>query len=106
MSTSTISWPRTPSARAACCGPACSLPAARAFGAGTEEALNTAAAVELMHNAMLVHDDIEDISELRRGAPSLHKTAGVPLAMNAGDALGTALPAATARQRVRRSGRC
>jgi geranylgeranyl diphosphate synthase type II len=68
--------------------PSLLIASARAFGAETEDALNTAAAVELMHNAMLVHDDIEDISDLRRGAPSLHKQAGVPLAMNAGDALG------------------
>jgi geranylgeranyl diphosphate synthase type II len=68
--------------------PSLLIASARAFGAETEEALNTAAAVELMHNAMLVHDDIEDISDLRRGAPSLHQRAGVPLAMNAGDALG------------------
>ena len=67
--------------------PALLIAAARAFGAGTDDALDTAAAVELMHNAMLVHDDIEDLSELRRGAPSLHQRAGVPLAMNAGDAL-------------------
>ena len=68
--------------------PSLLIASARAFGATTEDALNTAAAVELMHNAMLVHDDIEDISDLRRGAPSLHKQAGVALAMNAGDALG------------------
>lgn len=68
--------------------PSLLIATARAFGAETEDALNTAAAVELMHNAMLVHDDIEDISDLRRGAPSLHRKAGVPLAMNAGDALG------------------
>jgi geranylgeranyl diphosphate synthase type II len=68
--------------------PSLLIATAKAFGADIEEALNTAAAVELMHNAMLVHDDIEDISELRRGAPSLHRRAGVPLAMNAGDALG------------------
>jgi geranylgeranyl diphosphate synthase type II len=68
--------------------PSLLIASARAFGAKTEEALNTAAAVELMHNAMLVHDDIEDLSDLRRSAPSLHKKAGVPLAMNAGDALG------------------
>lgn len=67
--------------------PSLLIATARAFGAETEAALNTAAAVELMHNAMLVHDDIEDISEVRRGAPSLHQKAGVPLAMNAGDAL-------------------
>lgn len=68
--------------------PSLLIASARAFGATIEDALNTAAAVELMHNAMLVHDDIEDISDLRRGAPSLHQQAGVPLAMNAGDALG------------------
>lgn len=68
--------------------PSLLIATAKAFGAETEEALNTAAAIELMHNAMLVHDDIEDISDLRRGAPSLHQRAGVPLAMNAGDALG------------------
>jgi len=68
--------------------PALLIATAKAFGADAKEALNTAAAVELMHNAMLVHDDIEDLSELRRGAPSLHRHAGVPLAMNAGDALG------------------
>ena len=67
--------------------PSLLIAAARAFGADTEQALNTAAAVELMHNAMLVHDDIEDISNVRRGAPSLHRMAGVPLAVNAGDAL-------------------
>ena len=68
--------------------PSLLIASAKAFGAELEEALDTAAAVELMHNAMLVHDDIEDISDMRRGAPSLHKKAGVPLAMNAGDALG------------------
>jgi geranylgeranyl diphosphate synthase, type II len=68
--------------------PSLLIASARAFGAKIEDALNTAAAVELMHNAMLVHDDIEDLSDLRRGAPSLHQKAGVPLAMNAGDALG------------------
>ncbi|MGH9373816.1 MAG: polyprenyl synthetase family protein [Vicinamibacterales bacterium] len=68
--------------------PSLLIASARAFEVTTEDALNTAAAVELMHNAMLVHDDIEDISDLRRGAPSLHKQAGVALAMNAGDALG------------------
>lgn len=67
--------------------PALLIATAKSFGASAEEALDTAAAVELMHNAMLVKDDIEDLSELRRGAPSLHRRAGVPLAMNAGDAL-------------------
>jgi geranylgeranyl diphosphate synthase type II len=44
-------------------------------------------AIELLHNAFLVHDDIEDGSLLRRGQPTLHATWGVPSAINAGDGL-------------------
>ena len=40
-----------------------------------------------MHNAMLIHDDIEDGSTQRRGGPTLHVRHGVPLAINAGDSL-------------------
>jgi geranylgeranyl diphosphate synthase type II len=40
-----------------------------------------------MHNALLIHDDIEDDSERRRGKPALHVMHGVPLALNAGDRL-------------------
>ena len=60
---------------------------ARAFGAQPEEALHTAVAIELLHNALLIHDDIEDGSEERRGRPTLHVLHGVPLALNAGDLL-------------------
>ncbi|MFO1027943.1 MAG: polyprenyl synthetase family protein [Acetobacteraceae bacterium] len=60
---------------------------ARAFGANIDEAVNTAVAIELMHNALLIHDDIEDGSEQRRDRPTLHMTHGLPLAVNAGDAL-------------------
>jgi geranylgeranyl diphosphate synthase type II len=58
-----------------------------AFGADLEEAVLAAAAIEMMHNALLIHDDIEDASELRRGKPTLHALHGVPLALNAGDML-------------------
>ncbi len=61
--------------------------AARVFGADPAEVLNTAAALELMHNAFLVHDDVEDDSEERRGRPALHLLHGVPIAVNVGDAL-------------------
>ena len=44
-------------------------------------------AIELLHNAFLVHDDIEDSSLLRRGEPTLHLRYGTPLALNAGDGL-------------------
>ncbi len=63
------------------------LASARAHGAPDDEAVPTAAALELMHNAFLVHDDIEDGSDRRRGAPTLHFEHGLPLAINAGDAL-------------------
>lgn len=64
------------------------IAAARATGAGTEDALASAVAIELLHNALLVHDDIEDASEERRGTPALHRLHGIPLAINAGDAMG------------------
>lgn len=60
---------------------------ARAFGARLADALPTAAAIELLHNALLIHDDIEDGSTQRRGQPTLHAMHGVPLAINAGDTL-------------------
>ena len=58
-----------------------------AFGGSAEDALQTAAAIELLHNAILIHDDIEDGSTERRGEPTLHLRHGVPLAINAGDSL-------------------
>jgi geranylgeranyl diphosphate synthase type II len=60
---------------------------ARAYGASRDQAVLTAAAVEMLHNALLIHDDIQDSSEERRGRPTLHALHGVPLALNAGDML-------------------
>jgi geranylgeranyl diphosphate synthase, type II len=60
---------------------------ARAFGGGAESAARCAAAIEILHNALLIHDDIQDASDMRRGRPTLHALHGVPLAINAGDAL-------------------
>jgi geranylgeranyl diphosphate synthase type II len=67
--------------------PSLCIATARAFGGSIDSALNSAAAIELLHNAMLIHDDIEDASEERRGQPTLHLLHGVPLAINAGDTL-------------------
>jgi geranylgeranyl pyrophosphate synthase len=67
--------------------PALCIATCRAFGGGAEQALPSAAALELLHNALLVHDDIEDHSEYRRDQPTLHRQVGVPLAVNAGDAM-------------------
>jgi len=58
-----------------------------AVGGRWENSLPAAAAVELLHNFSLIHDDIEDKSELRRGRPTIWTTWGIPLAINAGDAL-------------------
>jgi len=63
------------------------LAVAEGFGAPEEAALDAAAALELFQNWVLIHDDIEDGSEERRGQPALHRKYGVPLALNAGDAL-------------------
>ncbi len=57
------------------------------FGGNRVNALTTAAALELFQNWILIHDDIEDQSDLRRGQPALHRKVGVELAINAGDAL-------------------
>jgi geranylgeranyl diphosphate synthase type II len=67
--------------------PAICLANARVFGARLEDAAPCAAAVEILHNGLLIHDDIQDESEMRRGRPTLHALHGVPLAINAGDAM-------------------
>ncbi|WP_461863614.1 polyprenyl synthetase family protein [Thermococcus sp.] len=63
------------------------LRAAEAVGGDPEKALYPAAAVELLHNYSLVHDDIMDMDELRRGRPTVHKLWGVNMAILAGDLL-------------------
>jgi geranylgeranyl diphosphate synthase type II len=67
--------------------PSLCIAAARAYGGRFEDAVPTAAAIEMLHNALLIHDDIQDESLMRRGKPALHVLHGVPLAINAGDAL-------------------
>lgn len=67
--------------------PTICIASACAFGGRSEDALGSAIAIELLHNALLIHDDIEDESEERRGKPTLHRLHGIPLAINAGDTL-------------------
>jgi geranylgeranyl diphosphate synthase, type II len=67
--------------------PTLCIASARAFGGSLEQALNSAVALEILHNAFLIHDDVEDLSEQRRGRPTMHELHGVPLAVNAGDAM-------------------
>ena len=65
--------------------PALCLLGAEAVGADPICALSTAAAIELFQSAALIHDDIADNSEMRRGVPCLHKSHGTGIAVNAGD---------------------
>jgi geranylgeranyl diphosphate synthase type II len=66
--------------------PALCLAACGALGGDPRRALEMAAAIELFHNGFLIHDDIQDYSECRRGAPTLHCEFGVPIAINVGNA--------------------
>jgi len=67
--------------------PALCLLTCEALGGHTDDALPFAAAVELLHNMLLLHDDIEDGDEVRRDQPTVWKRFGVPNAVNAGDYL-------------------
>lgn len=67
--------------------PLLGLLAFQSLGGEHRRALPAAAAVELGHNFSLVHDDIEDADRERRHRPTLWAIWGVPLAINAGDAL-------------------
>ena len=59
--------------------------ACRAVGGDMARATSAAAAIEHFHTAALIHDDIADEAELRRGEPCMHLTEGMGLAINAGD---------------------
>lgn len=65
------------------------LLSAAASGGSWQNALPAAAAVELLHNFSLVHDDIQDNSPLRRSRPTVWARWGVAQAINAGDVLFT-----------------
>jgi geranylgeranyl pyrophosphate synthase/uncharacterized protein with NAD-binding domain and iron-sulfur cluster len=67
--------------------PALCIATARALGGCAEDAFPAAAGLEMLHNAFLVHDDIEDGSDSRRGAPTMHRRAGTPIALNTGDSM-------------------
>ncbi len=76
-----------PAARGKRVRPTLTLLACEAAGADWRAALPSAAAVELVHNFSLVHDDIQDRSMLRRHRPTLWALWGDARAINAGDAI-------------------
>jgi geranylgeranyl diphosphate synthase type I len=57
------------------------------LGGTSKRALPAAAAVELVHNFTLVHDDIMDNDEIRHGVATVHHQYGLPLAILGGDIL-------------------
>ncbi len=63
------------------------LLATASLGADWQTSLPAAAAVELVHNFSLVHDDVQDNSDKRRGRPTVWTKWGVPMAINVGDAM-------------------
>ncbi|MBW3622118.1 MAG: polyprenyl synthetase family protein [Armatimonadetes bacterium] len=77
------------------------LSCAECVGGTVEAALPAAAAVELIHNFSLVHDDIEDADEERRHRPSLWVLSGVPQAINTGSHMQALVYSAALRLRER-----
>ncbi|MBI2958353.1 MAG: polyprenyl synthetase family protein [Chloroflexi bacterium] len=63
------------------------LSANKACGGDPGDAVPAAAAVELVHNFSLIHDDVQDGSEYRRHQPAVWKVWGVAQAITAGDTM-------------------
>jgi geranylgeranyl diphosphate synthase type I len=63
------------------------LKASEMFGGSSRKVMPAAAAVELVHNFSLVHDDIMDNDNVRHNVPTVHASYGIPLAILAGDIL-------------------
>jgi octaprenyl-diphosphate synthase len=67
--------------------PALVLLSSRLFGAQPESAISIAAAVEMVHGASLIHDDVIDSTDVRRGTPTLNSLTGNRFAVLLGDFL-------------------
>ncbi len=67
--------------------PGLCIAACKAFGGVQSDAMNSAVCLELLHNAFLVHDDVEDESLIRRNRPTLHEANNRAIAINVGDAM-------------------
>lgn len=67
--------------------PMLTVAAAILFGRGSGHAINFAAAVEFMHNATLLHDDVVDESDMRRGKPAARMVWGNKASILVGDFL-------------------
>ncbi len=81
------------------------LDTARILGLRENASIAVAAASELLHNAALVHDDLQDGDTMRRGQPALWARCGAASALCAGDLLLSAAYAALASAATSRTGR-
>ncbi|MBX9769053.1 MAG: polyprenyl synthetase family protein [Bdellovibrionales bacterium] len=61
------------------------LAATKVLGGSEASAMAWASACEILHNATLIHDDVQDGDRLRRGQPTVWAKYGVAQAINAGD---------------------
>ena len=67
--------------------PFLTIKSCEAAGGKKKDAIPFAAALEILHNFTLIHDDVMDHDVLRRGKPTVHATYGEPMAILAGDLL-------------------
>ena len=67
--------------------PFLTIKSCEAAGGKKKDAVPFAAALEILHNFTLIHDDVMDHDKLRRGKPTVHATYGEPMAILAGDLL-------------------
>jgi len=67
--------------------PALVLLGAECFGGNMQDALPAAMSIELFHNFTLIHDDIMDVADIRRGNPTVHKKFGDNTAILSGDVM-------------------
>ncbi len=67
--------------------PMLTLAVAEAVGASVKEAIMPALAIEIFHNFTLLHDDVMDHADLRRGRPTVHRKWNETTAILSGDAM-------------------
>ena len=67
--------------------PMLTLIACEMFGGNIEDAMNVALGIEMYHNHTLLHDDVMDKADVRRGQPTVHRKWGENSAILSGDAM-------------------
>lgn len=67
--------------------PYLTIKSCQASGGNAKDAVPFAAALEILHNFTLIHDDVMDHDDFRRGEPTVHRKFGEPMAILAGDLL-------------------